>query len=180
MSNNYYPTDELHHYGVIGMRWGVRRSKKELARAQNASERDKALSKLNKHREKAANKVNSLNRQNARLQTKAARNDTMASIYARKAAREKSAAHGPTSLMKTKIQKRYHEFQSVRAQSKSARRMSAASRYKTLMSWKQKSINAFQKEINKIDALTVESGKRFIDGNSSRSFAEVKEEIQND
>ena len=180
MSNYYYPTDELHHYGIIGMRWGVRRSKKELARAQNTSERDEAVSKLNKHREKGTNKIDSLRKQNARLQSKAARNDAMASYYARKSSREKNAAYGPTSLMKTKIQKRYHVFQSTRAQAKSSRRMSAASRYKTLMSWKQKSINAYQKEVNKIDTMIVESGKRFVDSNSNRSFAEVKEGIRND
>ena len=161
-SNYYYPTDELYHYGILGMRWGVRRSRKELARAQNASERDEAVSKLNKHREKGTNKMNSLNKRGESIRRRAVRNETIASIYARKAARERIAAHGPTSLMKTKIQKRYHEFQATRAQSKSSRRMVVASRYNALSALNQRSVNAFQKEISKIDKSIAEAGRRFI------------------
>ena len=43
---------ELYHYGVKGMRWGVRRAQKKLAKATTKEDRDKAIAALKKHKEK--------------------------------------------------------------------------------------------------------------------------------
>lgn len=64
-SNN---TNELMHYGVIGMKWGIRRAKKRLDKAKTDDERVSALNKLNKHRSKAIVKINKLSKQHTKLQ----------------------------------------------------------------------------------------------------------------
>ena len=60
--------NELYHYGVVGMRWGVRRASRKLSKATTKEDRDRAIAKLNKHRTKAGNKVQKLNKQRVRLQ----------------------------------------------------------------------------------------------------------------
>lgn len=63
MENN-----ELMHYGVPGMKWGVKRASKKLAKADTAEKRDKAIASLNKHRGKAVKKIEKLNKQRVKLQ----------------------------------------------------------------------------------------------------------------
>lgn len=58
---NLYNTpseDELMHYGVIGMKWGVRRARKTLSSSDSTKEaKAKASAKLDKHYEKASKKL---------------------------------------------------------------------------------------------------------------------------
>lgn len=58
----YVNENELKHYGVLGMRWGVRRSPEQLRRAAG---------KLERQNEKLVNKTNKVNMKAAKLRAKA-------------------------------------------------------------------------------------------------------------
>lgn len=69
MSENTFISDDEHleHYGVKGMRWGVSRASKKLAKAITKEARDKAIAKLNKHKEKASKKIAKLDKKRPKL-----------------------------------------------------------------------------------------------------------------
>lgn len=62
-------SNELLHYGVKGMRWGVRRAKEDLRRAHaekgygSKSEHNRAVATLSTHRDKATKKIKTLDKQ---------------------------------------------------------------------------------------------------------------------
>ena len=73
---NYYSTsnpseEELMHYGVLGMKWGVRRASKQLSGATTKEGRAKAKASLDKHYAKASKKLNKYSKKVDKNLTKA-------------------------------------------------------------------------------------------------------------
>ncbi len=52
------PDDELYHYGVLGMKWGVHRASKKYSSATTSKARSKATDSLKSHMSKASKKLN--------------------------------------------------------------------------------------------------------------------------
>lgn len=81
---DYYTTDELYHYGVKGMKWGVRRATRTLSRSSISYEKGvSAVKSLEKHRAKSTAKLNSLQAKRRKLDAnldKATRKDRAKSI----------------------------------------------------------------------------------------------------
>lgn len=155
--------DELKHYGVKGMRWGVTRAQKKLARASTEEQKDAAVASLHKHRSKATAKVTKLESKRPKLQkaydktilktdVKIAKVEQKRNKYSRKANRilttKKSAAR---NLAKAQIKDM--KVKELRARSHKA---------KAYMAKNEKLIELFNQGISDIDSTLVSAGRKYI------------------
>lgn len=80
MNNDNY----LQHYGIMGMRWGIRRAEKTLNSSKSTAEKkQKAVASLKKHREKATKKLDKLQKSHVKLVKRSDANTLNADIKAR-------------------------------------------------------------------------------------------------
>lgn len=93
--------NELQHYGVLGMKWGVRRARK----AAESGNSDKARELYSKHYAKASAKVNKLNKKAADKNLKAAKLQKKALTKETKATNEKQFQKARQQLFKANTQK---------------------------------------------------------------------------
>lgn len=163
--NQYQETDSLQHYGVKGMRWGVRRASKRLSKATTSEERKKAVSSLQKHRSKGAAEITKLRKKMPKLQEQADRAvvkyDTKAAKYDRKAAKLRSKL-GRTTLISGVREERAYKAMGLETKASMLRAKSAEAKAKVQANKTMQ--EAFQREINNIDQILVERGKKYLKG----------------
>ena len=64
----YQNTDELYHYGIPGMRWGIRRAQKILGSSDTSvDKKKKAVQSLQKHQIKINKQISKLNKKDEQL-----------------------------------------------------------------------------------------------------------------
>lgn len=168
MTTNHYIIvgDELYHYGVKGMKWGVRRAQKALSKSSSSKDSDRALSKLQKHRNKGGAELAKLKKKHDKLEVdlagsskkdaeKAAALERKASKLDRKAAKKrKKAGSILTSASKsTKLsyQADYLKSKSDMLKSKASTMRATYERNKQRLESNERMQKLFQTEINKID-----------------------------
>lgn len=157
----YHSEDELRHYGVKGMRWGVRRASKRLSKATTKEERDKAVSKLKKHQEKGSAKLAKAKKKQPKLEQQAkdsARaNEGKASEYARQAALTKRSAYGMFGRVNQK-----KLAKAIKLEAKAEEYRSRAENAKAKMEHNRMIIEAYETELSNIDRALVDVGKKVV------------------
>lgn len=157
-------SEELMHYGVKGMRWGVRRNTRLLS-SSNSAKREKAVAKLQKHRDKGSAAIAKLQKKGVKLEKKQEKriikDETKAAKINQKAAKLERKAYGRfTSDDKAMERLQKSEFLKSKANALTARANSA----KAKVNKNKAMISAFEREVNNIDKAMAENGRKYING----------------
>lgn len=164
----YEYNDELYHYGVKGMEWGVHRASRQLNSARDSGERDKAISKLSTHRSKATNKLQKLDRQHVKLQNKRTkqieRGDVKAAKLNAKATKLRKKKYG-RFVSKDKADEL--EFKANKLSAKADRLKARSDVTKAKIEKNRRMAAAFEQGIKDIDKTISDSGKRWVNKQAS-------------
>lgn len=158
-------SDELMHYGVKGMRWGVRRATKALSKATTDEQREKAVNRLNKHRDKASRKIEKLDKARPKLERRVekaiTKNDVRATELNSKAVRLQKRANG-LFVSDAKAMKRLQKANLLESQAKALAVKSNEAKAK--LAQNEAMTKAFKQGINDIDDALVEYGRKYVRG----------------
>ena len=163
--NEYLYDDELRHYGVVGMKWGVRRAKKSYMQATTAEGRQKAIAKLESHRAKATNKVTKLETKHEKLEKKsdkyAQRNDVKAAKLKRKAAKKTRKAY---TGLRTPNRRAQLKWKGDMLNAKADALIAKSNEVKAKIAKNETLQKKFNQGINDIDKTLVEYGRKKLRG----------------
>ena len=159
------PDGELYHYGVRGMKWGVRRASKKLANASSKEERDAAVATLKKTQQKGSAAMKKLQNKTAKLEARAEKTrvkyESKAPGMRQAAAYKRAKSYG---LLNTGTTRYFRRRRAAKLDAKAASLEASAMRAKVRLEKNERMIAAFKTEIKNIDKAIADKGRRYING----------------
>lgn len=167
MNNNDYiltPDGELYHYGVMGMKWGVRRNLKRLNSGDSAKS-ERAVKALNKHRNKASNEIAKLKKSTAKLEKRNENNVVRAEVKAAKFNKEAAMYRRKASGMFVSDHKaQKYITKAYLAETKAKDLTARVNETRAKINKNKMMIQMFERGINDIDTALTDRGRKYING----------------
>ena len=161
MLEYYNNPNELRHYGVLGMKWGVHRATKQLSKATTADQRGRAISKLNKHRTKATNKIAQLGKKHVKLQRDYDANIIKTNVKAgkldAKAAKYENKRYGMFVSQKKSEQ---YAYKAAKYKAQAERLKTLSAKTEARLRSNEKTTELFKRGVSTIDAALVSAGEK--------------------
>ena len=174
-----YNEDYLAHYGVKGMRWGIRRAYKKASNAKTSEARDKAVNNLYKHRGKAINKINKLEVKRSKLDkalVKSTKTDATKSAQLEAKASKMDAKIAKNQRKASRFYTRNSKAQKLLAKNQVLKMKSdilhaKASTFKANYEKNKAKVEAndimvkgFQQGVKDVDNMLVQLGRKYVNG----------------
>lgn len=160
-------TNELMHYGVKGMRWGIHRASKQLGKGYatgDTAKVQKATARLEKHRGKAQKKINKLSKTNEQLEKKRdkqiIKNEPKIAELNRKATDYRSRVYNSRFMRDKKANKLMNRAQSYEIEAK--RLQAISDRTKAEIAKNARLSSQYSKGIKDIDQAIATKGRDYI------------------
>lgn len=154
--------NELYHYGVKGMRWGVRRNTR-LLKSGDSAKREKAAAALEKHRQKGTAKVEKLKKKGVKLEKqyedKVVKNQTRAAKLMNKAAKKRKRAYS-IFVSDSKTEDLLADASYLETKAKAL--MANVNEAKAKVTKNTTMISQFERELSNIDQALINRGKEYL------------------
>ena len=165
--NGLLKDDELCHYGVVGMKWGVRRGVKELNRAYSdggvyRGQHNHAVSKLSGHRDKINKKISKLEKKRVSIDNAIYKNETK--IAPKVAKLNQKASKLTVKADRTSNYDRYEKLHRKAniLEYKVSKLESTAAKAKAKLAKNQKIQEEFKKGLSTIQKEMIDKGRDFL------------------